>query len=224
MKYLKEEKGSAVAEATIALTAFIFAMMALIMLIQFIMVQTMMQNALNQTAKEISQDAYLYEVFGLLNVKQDTSESNAKISDSINKTQEDLKALLSAFIDGEDTSEISEDINAQFQCIKNNLASGAVYMGFRGIENTVCSSIFKKYISTNGKKDTADVNLKRYHIINGCSGLDFSSSKVLDDKENIILIVKYSVKILSPIGGFQEVKCRQIASTRGWVGDNGKQE
>lgn len=219
---MKQENGSAVVEATIGLTAFLFAMMSLIMMIQLVMVQTMMQNALNQTAKEISQSTYLYKAFGLLEVKMDTAESNEKISDSIGRTQEDLKALMSAFADGSDAGTLAEDINTQFQCIKNNLASGAVYMGFRGIENSMCSSIFKKYVTADGNKNTADRNLKRYHIINGCSGLDFSSSKVLDDKENIVLIVKYSVKVFHPLGGYKEVKCRQVASTRGWVGDNEK--
>ncbi len=219
---LRQEEGSATIEAIIALTAFMFAMTSLIMLIQLVMVQTLLQNAINQTAKEISQDTYLYKAFGLLNVKQDTSESNEQISKSINKTQEDLKTLLSAFLDGGNISEVNEDIDTQFQCIKSNLASGAVYMGFRGIENIVCNNIFKKYVTADGNKNTADINLKRYHIIGGCSGLDFSSSKVLDDKENIILIVKYSVKVFSPLGGFREVRCRQVASTRGWVGSNEK--
>lgn len=219
---LKQEKGSATVEATIALTAFIFAMVSLIMMIQLVMVQTLMQNAIDQTAKEISQDAYLYKAFGLLEVREDTAESDGKVSESINKTQEDFKALISAFMDGSDTSEIYEDINTQFDCIKNNLASGVLDVGLQGIENILCKNIFKKYVTRDGNKNTADDNLKRYHIIDGCSGLDFSASKVLADKENIVLIVKYSIKVFSPLGGFQEVKCRQIASTRGWVGSNEK--
>lgn len=224
MKAWRKEQGSAVVEATIALTAFIFAMMALISLIQLVMVQTMMQNALNQTAKEISQDTYLYEAFGLLDVKSDTAASNDAVVDSIEQTQSDLSSLLSAFTDEtEDPSEVVDDLQTQFSTIKDNLASSAVYAGFNALDKKVCQSIFQKYVSSDGNKKTADANLKRYNIMNGASGLDFSASTVLKDKEKIVLVVKYSVKVISPLGGYREVKCRQVATTRGWVGDNGKE-
>ena len=61
----KHEKGAASIEATISLTIFIFVIWAVYMMINYSLVQARVSYAINTTAKEMSQYAYFYHVFGL---------------------------------------------------------------------------------------------------------------------------------------------------------------
>ena len=61
----KAESGAVSVEAAISLTIFIFAICGLLMLSTIIRAQAVMQNALNQTAREISGYFYLLDKFGL---------------------------------------------------------------------------------------------------------------------------------------------------------------
>ena len=61
----KAESGAVSVEAAISLTIFLVAIIALMMLAAIIRAQAVMQNALNQTAREISGYFYLLDRFGL---------------------------------------------------------------------------------------------------------------------------------------------------------------
>ena len=61
----KAESGAVSVEAAISLTIFLVAIIALMMLATIIRAQAVMQNALNQTAREISGYFYLLDRFGL---------------------------------------------------------------------------------------------------------------------------------------------------------------
>ena len=57
---MRKEKGAIVVEATIALTAFIFAIFTILSIVNICFIQAKMAVALNTAAKEISQYSYLY--------------------------------------------------------------------------------------------------------------------------------------------------------------------
>ena len=65
LKRLKNEHGSVTIEATIALSAFMFAIVTLLTVVNICIVQAKMSYAINSTAKEISQYSYLYSLTGL---------------------------------------------------------------------------------------------------------------------------------------------------------------
>ena len=61
---MKKENGAIVVEATISLTAFMFAILTVIMVLDICYTQAKIGIALNATAKEISQYSYLYSLTG----------------------------------------------------------------------------------------------------------------------------------------------------------------
>ncbi len=61
----RDESGSVTVEATISLSAFMFAIVTILTIVNVCIVQARMSYALNTTAKEISQYSYLYSLTGL---------------------------------------------------------------------------------------------------------------------------------------------------------------
>lgn len=200
----KREKGSATIEATVCLTLFLFFMLFFIMIVQLTVTQTIMQNALNQTAKELSQDLYLYDAFGLVNFRQSISEENNKAveetekaekalsdakeelsgnGDMITNVQGAFKAISSLFSDSDDHGTIKDDFIEKFspqnlkaggKTVINSALNSLVSAG----ENAMIPVLFKKYVSSDGKSDTADGYLKRLHVVNGIKGIDFGKSSM----------------------------------------------
>lgn len=76
---LKENKGSLTVEASLSLIVFIFAFLSILYLCKFAKAQVILQHAVNQTAKEISQYSYLTNKLG---IKNDKTEGNQAIEDT----------------------------------------------------------------------------------------------------------------------------------------------
>lgn len=96
---LKSNKGSVTVEATIALTAFMFAIITILTIVNICMVQARISIAINTVAKEMSQYSYLYALTGF------------------NKSEE---ALAQAGQDGtQDINSILSDVNTVFNEIGN---------------------------------------------------------------------------------------------------------
>lgn len=77
MKRLQEnarERGAIVIEASIALTAYIFAIFTLLSVVDICYIQAKMSVALDESAKEISQYSYLYYKFAVDDVQSDLHE------------------------------------------------------------------------------------------------------------------------------------------------------
>ncbi len=82
------ERGSVTIEATISLSAFMFAIVTLLTVINICMVQAKISIAINATAKEISQYSYLYALTGL-------NKSHAAISEGGEGTKNDVNDIIS---------------------------------------------------------------------------------------------------------------------------------
>ena len=83
----KAESGAVSVEAAISLTIFLVAIIALMMLAAIIRAQAVMQNALNQTAREISGYFYLLDRFGLTPaLSGQNSPANEQKLDELNKS------------------------------------------------------------------------------------------------------------------------------------------
>lgn len=194
----KRENGSATIEATIGLTAFIFFMMLFIMIVKCVMVQTIIQNALSQTAKEVSQNVYLYKAFGLVSVKQDLSNANSAVNKSVSDTKKNLESIMSAFTDEVDLANMQDDLSGRFAAIQNNvgeignnvetaannIVAGSIYQVVDVAEKAVCKNTFKKFVTSDGNKNSADAYLKKLNIVDGINGLNFSDSSIMSGKSS----------------------------------------
>lgn len=117
MKF-KNCEGSLTIEATISLTAFMFAIITILTTANICLVQSKMATAINLTAKEISQYSYFYSLTGL-------NESNATLSASASETKNNISSAV-------------ENINAVFSSI-GNIKSGVENTDFKdsnSISNT----------------------------------------------------------------------------------------
>lgn len=89
MKYRghKRERGAIVVEATIALTAFIFAIYTILSIVDICYVQAKISIALDAAAEDLSQYSYLYYRFGIDNLQSElhegTDDSREMVSDTI---------------------------------------------------------------------------------------------------------------------------------------------
>ena len=100
MKKLRGECGSVTIEATISLTAFMFAIVTLLTIVNICIVQAKMSYAINATAKEISQYSYLYSLTGINNSQKNLyekgklqAEDAEKVLKNVNTAYNEMQKL-----------------------------------------------------------------------------------------------------------------------------------
>lgn len=107
----KKRKGSLTLEATLVLPLVILSLLFMVNILNICMIQTCMQQAINNTAKKISQDSYLvyriageeaYESFlnGIADVDSKYKEFEEKATDTKNKVlelEDSMKSAVSSF-------------------------------------------------------------------------------------------------------------------------------
>ncbi len=94
-----DESGSVTVEATISLSAFMFAIVTILTIVNICVVQAKISIAINATAKELSHYSYLYSLTGL-------PEGQAKLAKAGKETESDINGVLS-------------DVNTVFTEIQN---------------------------------------------------------------------------------------------------------
>lgn len=105
LKQMRRESGSVTVEATISLTAFMFAIITILTIVNICIVQARIANAINTTANEISQFSYLYALTGF-------PESESKLARAGKEDTAGVDSILT-------------DINTVFNEVENLGASGA---------------------------------------------------------------------------------------------------
>lgn len=113
----KNERGAIVVEATISLTAFMFAFFILYSIVDICYVQAKVGMALNSAAKDISEYSYLYYKFGVdkaqSSLHEGTDESRSNVEDTISA----VGKLTSGFTDGRESIDL-ENGTVDFDALK----------------------------------------------------------------------------------------------------------
>lgn len=165
---MKDERGSVAVEASLSFTMFVLALVFFINLIGVVTLQSKVEYALHQTAKEVSMISYIY---GLTNL----DDSIGNIKNEINGFIENFTGQLSeksSFFDQYLSEYVNIDINVE-----------------ASLFNSICHKVFESYLGSDSEK--VDQYLKKHHIKNGIKGIDFSQSSFLEDGETIDLVVQY---------------------------------
>jgi len=114
-----------------------------------------------------------------------------------------------------------KDPKEQIISFASLLAEGAFEDLKGALAAPVIKLMCKKHIAN--EEIDADRRLKSLGIVNGLSGLDFSETKILYDKENIDIIVRYKVESGLPINFLPNLYFIQRANVRAWLdGDSQK--
>lgn len=211
----KSERGAIIIEATLSLTFFVFAVITLYTMFHVSLAQARIGTALNATAKELSQYAYIYDLTGL-NKKQANIAANGGAAESILK--DDLSQI-NGFYDA--ISGISDSTTA---IVGNagNTESFLYYMLNEGLDaakgavvGEMARGLMKKNLGAN-----PDKFLRGLGIEDGMQGLSFGKSRffVSGEEEEIILNVRYQVTVVKLLDFDMKMNFELTAKTRAWVG------
>lgn len=203
------ERGAVVVEATICLSAFVFALFLILSVVDICYVQAKIGIALNSAAKEMSQYAYLYDALDLYD----------NMSGQGGKSSELMKGFTGFFDKLSDgTGNISEQLSSTFsksaELTENE--SGAEYMK-NGGGMLLAQQCVKKNLKSH-PNDSADAFLKRCHVEDGFKGLNFLNSTFLTDanQSEVNLVVAYKVQVVRLMGIDYTFNFVQRASTKAW--------
>lgn len=212
---IKREKGAISVEAMTILMIFMFGMLALMSLINMVRSQVFIQNALNQSAKEVSQYSYILYRFGYIDYLSKTGENEAEFDSTVNKYSEpdkvgeNLVGLMDKFNNDGGSSIIDEVVKGLF-AKGSNLVTDEVnnYM-----IQTMAKSAMEEYIDSLG----GDEFLKRIGVKD--AKLNYSGIYCKDTNNEIVLCVEYQMEYKFPfINLIFNKPIRLYAYTTAWTG------
>ncbi len=149
---------------------------------------------------------------------------NANFDELIGDLEENKELLKKNVSDAKKMKETLEnaikDPKQEIISFATLLAQGA-FEDFKGaLASPVIKIMCKKHLATENLD--ADKRLKSLGILEGLDGLDFSETKILYDKKNIDIIVRYKVDIGLPINLLPDLYFVQRANVRAWLDGDGK--
>ena len=239
------ERGAIVVEATLSLTAFVFAIFTILMLVNIYFIQAKMSVALNSAAKEISQYSYLYYAFGINEYDAAVSEGTEDSKLTAQKTIDGVGTMLNS-LSGAETSIQTGDFDQLVTDIKSGASSvdSLVTMyadkladdpkGFilgmgkmagselkeevKVILAQVLAKTFMKKNLMAYKGDDPNNFLKRYRVVDGMAGLDFNYTTLMayGTSNQIQLVVTYDVSVIKLLNIDFTFTFRQCAKTNAW--------
>lgn len=247
---LKKDTGAIAIEAVLGMFIFAVAILAIMFMSLMVRVQSTMQYALGQTAKEISGYCYVIDKLGLAFGTSTNDDSVKKANDVIGTAIEfssEADDVLGSidFSNGvsfDDVKNIAEsdmpklakdlygDVEALSGDLKGQLKGTLVIlmksMLKEGMSNYVapyvCKTVMPKYIS--GDVDSTNEMLEAMGIEGGLDKLDFSKSSLLSDGRTIQIVVVYKLNTKKLTLGMvdQDLYFKQVATTAAWVQPDGR--
>lgn len=128
LKKINRDRGSVTIEATIALSTFMFAIVTVLTIVNICIVQAKVSNAINMTAKELSQYSYLYSLTGFNESQANIAQSGENQTQDINKILEDVNTVyneIENLAQSDKKSDVSiESVQSQWQSVETAYAAG----------------------------------------------------------------------------------------------------
>ena len=213
----REQDGSATIEATIALVAFIFVIVAIYSLVNFCIVQAKVSYAVDNTAKEMSQYAYFYHVSGARDAENSLkADSQTALStfNELSKTvnQADYVAgeiesvgvddYLTGVLDGSrtDLDDLYDQIQSASSSISSAVDNPATFMkstsalageGALDVAKSrlIAAPMAKGMCKRHFESGGEDANayLERMGVVNGYDGLNFNLSTLFSDDDSSMI-------------------------------------
>lgn len=218
-----KQAGMITVEMCTILFLFTFGMLAILCLISMIQTQVFVQNAVNQTAKEISQYSYLLYRTGYVEMVQKQNKSAAELQNQYNQLKENpndtINQLLEALyhgtttIKGESEKIFDGFLGMGYSAIFNKTSNIALGTLTKNVLRDYCSKFGKGDILSNmgvqgGIGDTIDDGVKIQ--VEYCT--DIGDPNKLKITADYIYIINY------PFLDMLRIPCRACASTAIWGG------
>lgn len=242
----KKDRGAIVVEATLSLTAFVFAIYTLLMLVNIYYIQSRIGVALHTAARELSEYSYLYFKLGgdgiMDKLHEGTEDANGTAKNTIQGISTMFQALSglkdgalggdlngavdklgAAYESGRATArnlvdQISEDPRQFILGMAYLALDQAAEQGMTLLCKAICKGLMKKNLVAHGQDD-ADSFLRRYHVVEGLNGLDFQYTTYLPpDRPNYIqVVVSYKVRVVKLLDLDVTFSFRQCSKTLAWA-------
>lgn len=240
----KSEKGSATIEAIVSLSIFIFAFVAVYSIVNMCLVQAQIQQALNKSAKEISQYYYLVDKLNLTdtlsNGLSEQSQAALGVLDSFETVLADGRDVADKVGETVNTVNIS-NIQSSIDSIKgletsakdlantlgevaNNpfdYAKSFAALAAQNVAEDVKNKVAEMLARNMSKRHFEGVNLESMGVRGGYEGMNFGQSRILqkDNQEEIKLVVVYELELADFLPFDFSITISQSAKTRGWAGE-----
>jgi len=194
MKHYENQRGAITVEAITILFIFMFGMLALMSMINMVRAQVVIQNALNQSAKEVSQYSYILYRFGYFDYVNNMAENEEAFNEQIDKyanpadaeeAKKNLLGLMKEFKSDGGSSLLDDVVKGCFSKASNYATESAENYVFQNM----AKSAMEDYIDSMG----GDEYLKKIGIKDG---LDYSGT--YSDDNTIIICVDYKLSYSFP--------------------------
>lgn len=156
------ERGSVTIEATISLSAFMFAIVTILTIVNICVVQSKISIAINSAAKELSQYSYLYALTGI-------NKSEAKLAAAATETKKEINGVLS-------------DMNDVYTGIQglgdNEVESGDISGLLTQLDNVKDSGVALKESLENLASDPKKVAFGLLKVL-GSDAIDVAKSRLI---------------------------------------------
>lgn len=222
---MKKERGAISVEACTILLIFLFGMLAMLGLINVVRGQVIVQNVLNQTAKELSQYSYIASRIGYLDYIQKTKENADALDERIDqykdmdKLQENLEGLMKEF-QKDGGQSLGEELVGEIFGAFSTKVTGAV-------NNTAIQELAKTSFKGYAKSLDSDGGdyFARLGIVNGITGVTdgMTIHYCLDNKNEIVICVDYKLNYKFPFIDIAfDRPIHLCAVTKAWAGGEEK--
>lgn len=239
--------GSVTVEAAVVLPVLLCAFFTVIFLMKIVYTYGLIQNAIDETAAEMASAGYIYHISGIRDI-HDTARNGISGKSEIFREQMDsvfdaynsLKELGESLETGAGGLSVNAGLPGNVEENFRNMLDNAVeavsnpveelkiiscYI-FNGVFDDVKTQLFIPVVKLNIEKYlvsenmmSVDERLKRLNIKDGFSGLDFSGSSFLSDKEeNIEIVVRYRIDLPLPVKFTPGFDFIQRAKVKAWMG------
>lgn len=221
MQILKNEDGAFAIDAIFGITLFMISILSIMFMVMIVRVQSSVQYALGQTAKEISGYYYLIDKVGLakFTAEKNTSEINTTIgyvldfadagkdmSEDLTKinitdglSSKELEILKDQKASAEQLADIGRKLGNQVKTLSKDPKSQIVALlsvfANKAISHYiapyVCQAIMPRYMA--GDLESTNEMLESVGVEGGLAGMDFTHSELLKDGRSIKLVVVYKL-------------------------------
>ena len=239
------ERGAIVVEATLSLTAFVFAIFTILSIVNIYYIQAKMSVALDSAAKEISQYSYLYYKLGInkaeAELNEGTEDARATAEDTIDGVASLMDSLSGAKTSAEtgDFDNLVSSIESGYSNVDSlvtmyadklandpkgfilgmgKMAGNELKEEVKVVLGKVLAKAFMKKNLKAYKEDDPDAFLRRYRVVDGMDGLDFDYTALMayGTSNQIQLVVTYDVQVIRLLNIDYKFTFRQCAKTLAW--------
>ena len=213
----RDEGGAIIVEAVLALSFFMFAVVTVYSMFHIALLQARVSTALNSTAREISEYAYIYDLTGLnekqANLNANSGSAETTMSDNfgeINGLFDALKGIAKGISSVASSPESADSF--LYYALNQGIEAGKGW-----VTGELARALMKKHFGAS-----PDKFLKRNGIEKGMRGFSFWKSRVFADGEedNVFLDCQYQVTVVKLLDINLKFNFELCAKTRAWVGTN----